>query len=55
MDRTTLTAALKPLARLGLMTIASSSDDRRSRLLMLTPAGRALLAPGRSYLEAHPR
>src|SRR5215470_12994140 len=44
MDRTTLTAALKPLVRRGLMTIAIASDDRRSRLLTLTPAGRALLA-----------
>jgi DNA-binding MarR family transcriptional regulator len=44
MDRTTLTAALKPLERRGLVTVAADPDDRRSRLLTLTPAGLALLA-----------
>ncbi len=44
MDRTTLTAALKPLERRGLVTIVQDPDDRRSRLLELTPAGHALLA-----------
>jgi len=44
MDRTTLTAALKPLERRGLVEIESDPEDRRSRLLKLTPAGRALLA-----------
>ncbi|WP_342642840.1 MarR family winged helix-turn-helix transcriptional regulator [Rhodoligotrophos ferricapiens] len=44
MDRTTLTAALKPLERRGLVTIAANPKDRRSRLLMLTGAGKALLA-----------
>jgi DNA-binding MarR family transcriptional regulator len=44
MDRTTLTANLKPLERRGLVTVASDPDDRRSRLLTLTPAGRSLLA-----------
>src|SRR5437763_13682973 len=44
MDRTTLTAALKPLLRRGLVTIAIDEADRRSRRLSLTPAGRALLA-----------
>jgi DNA-binding MarR family transcriptional regulator len=43
MDRTTLTAALKPLERRGLVTIAQDPDDRRSRLLELTPAGHDLL------------
>ena len=43
MDRTTLTANLKPLARRGLVTINSDPADRRTRLLMLTDAGRALL------------
>lgn len=43
MDRTTLTANLKPLARRGLMKIAVDKQDRRSRRLMLTAAGRALL------------
>src|SRR5262245_42836321 len=44
MDRTTLTAALKPLQRRGLVTVTVDADDRRSRRLTLTPAGRALLA-----------
>src|SRR5688572_19564961 len=44
MDRTTLTAALKPLRRRGLVAAIVDPDDRRSRLLSLTPEGRALLA-----------
>jgi len=44
MDRTTLTAALKPLERRGLVKIAVDKEDRRSRRLTLTAAGRALLA-----------
>ena len=44
MDRTTLTAALKPLERRGLVKVAVDKDDRRSRRLTLTGAGRALLA-----------
>ncbi|WGF88505.1 MarR family winged helix-turn-helix transcriptional regulator [Marinivivus vitaminiproducens] len=43
MDRTTLTAALKPLERRGLLAIAADPGDRRSRLLRLTEAGHALL------------
>jgi len=43
MDRTTLTAALKPLERQGLVKIASSPSDRRSRTLELTSKGHALL------------
>ncbi|MFP6562209.1 MarR family winged helix-turn-helix transcriptional regulator [Paraburkholderia sp. B3] len=44
MDRTTLTAALKPLERRELVTITQDPDDKRSRLLTLTPAGQRLLA-----------
>jgi len=44
MDRTTLTAALKPLERRGLLKITTDHDDRRARLLELTPQGRKLLA-----------
>lgn len=44
MDRTTLTAALKPLERRGLLTIAPDPKDGRARLLSLTDAGRAVLA-----------
>lgn len=43
MDRTTLTAALKPLERRRLLKVAVDKDDRRGRLLIITPAGRALL------------
>jgi DNA-binding MarR family transcriptional regulator len=44
MDRTTLTAALKPLERRGLATVAADPGDRRSRLMVLTPKGMTLLA-----------
>jgi DNA-binding MarR family transcriptional regulator len=44
MDRTTLTAALKPLVRRRLVMISVDKKDRRSRLLTIRPAGRALLA-----------
>ena len=44
MDRTTLTAALKPLERRGLVVVAAGEKDRRSRLLAITPEGIALLA-----------
>ncbi len=44
MDRTTLTANLKPLERRGLIKIVPNESDRRGRLVMLTPAGRRLLA-----------
>jgi len=43
-DRTTLTAALKPLQRRGLVAVTVDANDRRSRRLKLTPVGRALLA-----------
>ncbi len=44
MDRTTLTANLKPLERRGLATVMVDKKDKRGRRLMLTDAGRALLA-----------
>lgn len=44
MDRTTLTAAVKPLARRGLVEVTVDAKDRRSRRMRLTPEGRALLA-----------
>ena len=44
MDRTTLTAALKPLERLGLVAIEADPSDRRSRLLSLTGKGREVPA-----------
>ena len=48
MDRTTLTAALKPLERRGLVKVLKDQSDRRTRLLKLTHNGRNLLA------RAHP-
>ena len=44
MDRTTLTANLKPLERRGLVTVTVDAFDRRTRRLALTSTGRALLA-----------
>jgi DNA-binding MarR family transcriptional regulator len=44
MDRTTLTANLKPLERRGLVRVNVGKADRRSRVLRLTAAGRKLLA-----------
>lgn len=43
MDRTTLTAALKPLERRGLVKVAQDPADKRSRVLKLTSQGRDLL------------
>ena len=43
LDRTTLTANLKPLQRRGLVKVTVDRNDRRSRRLTLTAAGRALL------------
>ena len=43
MDRTTLTAALKPLERKGLVQVEVDPEDRRSRLMLLTESGRATL------------
>ncbi|TCO73094.1 MarR family winged helix-turn-helix transcriptional regulator [Rhodovulum euryhalinum] len=44
MDRTTLTAALKPLERRGLVAAAADAQDRRGRRLRLTETGADLLA-----------
>ncbi len=43
MDRTTLTANLKPLQRRGLVKVTTDDVDKRTRRLTLTPAGRDLL------------
>jgi len=43
MDRTTLTANLKPLQRRGLVIVLPDAKDRRARRLILTDAGRDLL------------
>ncbi|MFZ4758571.1 MAG: MarR family winged helix-turn-helix transcriptional regulator [Burkholderiaceae bacterium] len=44
MDRTTVTAALKPLQRRGLVVVEVSASDLRAREADLTVDGRALLA-----------
>ena len=44
MDRTTLTAALKPLRRRGLLKITADPEDGRGRLMTLTAKGLRLLA-----------
>ena len=44
MDRTTLTAALKPLQRQRFLKITVHPSDRRRRIMTLTPKGRKLLA-----------
>jgi DNA-binding MarR family transcriptional regulator len=42
-DRTTITANVKPLERRRLLKVVVDKDDRRSRRLHLTAAGRELL------------
>src|SRR5438309_2795376 len=43
MDRTTLTAALKPLERRGLLQVVVDPEDIRGRLLRLTEHGHRVL------------
>ncbi len=43
MDRTSLTAALKPLERRGLVRVRADKTDRRTRLIEITQDGVALL------------
>jgi DNA-binding MarR family transcriptional regulator len=52
MDRTTLTAALKPLQRRGLVEVTADPADKRGRLLRLTQEGRALLREAVPIWEA---
>ncbi|MFZ2102636.1 MAG: MarR family transcriptional regulator [Oricola sp.] len=42
-DPSTLTAAVKPLARRGLLAVDPDPDDRRSRRLRITPEGVAVM------------
>ena len=54
MDRTTLTANLKPLKRRGLIRITVDMEDRRGRRLSLTSKGKALLlAAAPIWIETH--
>lgn len=43
MDRTTLTANLKPLERRGLVVVSRGEKDKRRRTLALTSSGRSAL------------
>ena len=54
MDRTTLTAAVKPLERRGLVEVTPGPRDRRRRVMTLTPSGRELLAKAVPvWMDAH--
>ena len=53
MDRTTLTAALKPLLRRKLIRITTDPKDARARLIVLTPGGSKLLARAVPIWRAH--
>jgi DNA-binding MarR family transcriptional regulator len=60
MDRTTLTAALKPLERRGLVKVSQDPSDRRGRILTLTAKGQNLLTRAvpiweRTHLEIEQR
>jgi DNA-binding MarR family transcriptional regulator len=52
MDRTTLTANLKPLERRELVSLTVDAADRRARRMRLTPAGRKVLAAAVPIWEA---
>jgi DNA-binding MarR family transcriptional regulator len=52
MDRTTLTAALKPLQRRGLIEIMPDPKDRRGKRIGLTPKGMALLVQAAPIWES---
>jgi DNA-binding MarR family transcriptional regulator len=49
MDRTSVTRAIRPLERLGLLRVARSPDDARSKIIVLTRAGE------RALRDAYPR
>lgn len=56
MDRSTVTANLKPLERMGAVVVSVDPDDRRGRRAALTEAGRALLARATPvWIEEHAR
>ncbi len=52
MDRTTITANLKPLERRGLLTVRRDNVDARIKHVVLTSAGRALLAKAVKHWQA---
>ncbi|HEY4249791.1 MAG TPA: MarR family winged helix-turn-helix transcriptional regulator [Roseomonas sp.] len=52
MDRTTMTRNLRPLERRGLLGIHPDAEDGRVRRIVLTEAGRALLAQALPHWRA---
>jgi DNA-binding MarR family transcriptional regulator len=52
MDRTTITANLKPLDRRGLVEIRRDERDARAKLISLTDAGRSLLGEAVQHWQA---
>ncbi|MDZ4112279.1 MAG: MarR family winged helix-turn-helix transcriptional regulator [Brevundimonas sp.] len=56
MDRSTVTANLKPLERMGAVAVSVDPDDRRGRRAALTEAGRALLTKATPvWVDEHAR
>jgi DNA-binding MarR family transcriptional regulator len=51
MDRTTTTKNLRPLERRGLLEIRQDEEDARVRRIVLTDAGRAVLADAVQYWQ----
>ena len=49
MDRTTIARNLRPLEREGYVSVRPSEVDRRSKLVALTPAGKAKFAESKVY------
>lgn len=54
MDRTTLTAALKPLERRGIVESFADPGDRRLKRVRLTTEGRPAARRGAADLEGNP-
>ncbi len=55
MDRSTLGHLLRPLEKRGLVKLEISEQDRRSRIVALTPAGKAAAAKARPRWAAAQR
>ena len=55
MDRSTLGHLLRPLEKRGFVKLEVSEQDRRSRVVALTPAGKAVVAKGRPRWAAAQR
>jgi DNA-binding MarR family transcriptional regulator len=56
MDRSTVTANLKPLERMGVVTVTVDAKDRRGRRTALTEAGQVLLARATPiWIDEHAR